>query len=92
MASLNEEHKTFGCFWCHLFLSYSNIIFIVLEYWVTDIAFSAVTQELQFQYLQMWKFLSLPTINKIDILETEINGRGDPFRWPGDTLYPQIWH
>jgi hypothetical protein len=22
-------------------------------------------------------------------LETEINGRGDPLRWPRDTLYPQ---
>jgi hypothetical protein len=22
-------------------------------------------------------------------LKTEINGRGDPLRWPRDTLYPQ---
>jgi hypothetical protein len=23
------------------------------------------------------------------VLKTEINGRGDPLRWPRDTLYPQ---
>jgi hypothetical protein len=25
----------------------------------------------------------------IPVLKTEINGRGDPLRWPRDTLYPQ---
>jgi hypothetical protein len=68
MVSLNQEHWTFSYFGCHLFLSYSNIIFRVVEYWVADSAFSTVIQELQFQYFQIWKLLSLPIRNKIDIL------------------------
>jgi hypothetical protein len=24
--------------------------------------------------------------------KTEIHDRGDPLRWPRNTLYPQIWH
>jgi hypothetical protein len=32
--------------------------------------------------------LSLVSITE-ELLEWEINGRGNPLRWPRDTLYPQ---